>query len=529
MRKFRLTALFILISGVTFAGAAIAINVSSARSEERNIISLTTAQSVKDAKLIAGIVTQLLSDDGQNASTDADEVGAMGLTIAEFLRSSSIVRLTLYDPAGNHLWSSVTGYAPIDDSQLPIFRTATSGTIASGLLRGQSVVGPDGERYSADVVETYIPLMDADLGILVSVLVVTRDVTDSLDKRIAGTRREVTTTTMTSMGIGFMILLVSVLIADLRLWHHRVRAITYERELASRELVATKLSLENRELQRIDEERTRFLNTVSHELKTPLTSMIAFADILSKHQDGPSRDRNMKQLGIIQKNGHRLTGLITDLLDYSKLKDGNIELALEAFGVEGAVADVAQTMAPLVAAKSQRLEIVAPPSGTLVELDRGRILQVLMNLVSNASKYSPDGAVIRLEARMRPGNLQLIVEDNGIGMSEADQRRVFTKFFRADNEHTRSVGGTGLGMPITQAIVEAHGGDIGIWSQVGVGTCVTVNIPVDAQPTASALATSADSQRASEARERIVPDPVRGQRAPVLANFSAESAVPEPG
>ena len=180
---------------------------------------------------------------------------------------------------------------------------------------------------------------------------------------------------------------------------------------------------------------------------------------------------------IVKKNGRHLLSLINDLLDSGELQTGDVALEPEKFTMDESLQTMVETMCPLIESKNQRLEIVVNMENTFVRLDRRRIGQVLMNLVGNASKYSPDGTRMRVEARGHATDLQLIVEDQGIGISDEDQRRLFTKFFRVDNEATRRVGGTGLGLAITKEIVEAHGGTISLWSELGVGTRMTVTIP----------------------------------------------------
>lgn len=481
MRRFKLTALFLIISALTFAGVAAAINFSTERSEESNIISLTTEQSEKDARLIAGIVMKLLAAEGQpdSASPDTADAGGAGtqLSIADFLASSNIVRLSLYELDGTNGWSSTPDKRSIEYGQTAAFGDAVSGTISSDLSRNRLVLDSTGIGYNADIVETFIPFMDSDQGRPVSVLGVTRNVTEALSSRVGETSSTIFRTMMVSLGIAFAILLGTIISADRIIWKNRVQSVRYEREIASRELAAARLDVENRALQETNEERAKFLSTVSHELKTPLTSIMGFTEVLSRHQDGPDKETNLTQLEIVKRNGRHLLSLINDLLDSGELQTGDVALERVEFAIDESLQTMVETMCPLVESKGQWLEIAVSMDSMLVRLDRRRIDQVLMNLVGNASKYSPEGTRIRVEARSRANELQLIVEDHGIGISDEDQRRLFTKFFRVDNEATRRVGGTGLGLAITKEIVEAHGGTISLWSELGVGTRMTVTIP----------------------------------------------------
>ena len=497
MGKFRLTALFLVIAGFTFLGVAIAINFSTSKSEEKRVIAAATEQSVQQAMGIAEVVSDLLKEGGVSSDAlSSKTTGPSAIDIGEILSKSNVIRLNLYAPNGNFIWSSTYDRSDVNIRQLTIFEDASDGTIASGLVRDTTISPPGRQKYQADVVETFIPFMDAKSGVPAVVLGVTSDVTAELAEGIGQSRSVIFRSTMISLGLGFAVLLVAVLIVDLHLWKHRVKAIEHERRLASQELTSTKLDLVNRELQQINEERTKFIATVSHELKTPLTSIIAFTDILSRNQDGSNKDRNTEHLAIVKKSGGHLLTLINDLLEYSQLDSGEVKLNREEFAMTEIIAEVEAAMSPLLNAKKQSFVFTGDFEGQHVRLDRRRIVQVLMNLVSNAHKYSPNGTTITVEGRIHDNNVQMAVIDQGIGITASDQARLFTKFFRIDNEVTRSVGGTGLGLSITKAIIETHGGNIGVTSRIGQGTRFSVTIPTDmaAQPVVAPAENSAWTQ-----------------------------------
>lgn len=513
MGKFRLTALFLVIAGLTFLGVAIAINFSTSKSEEKRVIAAATEQSVKQAMAIAEVVSDLLKEGGVSSNAlNSKTTGPSSIDIGGILSESNIVRLNLYAPDGSFIWSSTYDRSDVNIRQMAIFEDASDGTIASGLVRETTISPPGGRKYQADVVETFIPFMDAESGMPAVVLGVTSDVTDDLAKGIGETRSAIFRSTMISLGMGFAVLLASVLVVDLRLWKHRVAAIEHERQLASQELSSTKLDLVNRELQQINEERTKFIATVSHELKTPLTSIIAFTDILSRNQGGSKKDRNLDQLAIVKKSGGHLLTLINDLLDYSRLESGEVKIEREEFAMAEIFAEVKDAMSPLLSAKNQSFVFEGDFNGQHVRIDRRRLVQVLTNLVSNAHKYSPEGTTITMEGRISNGNVQMAIVDQGVGIATSDQARLFTKFFRIDNEATRSVGGTGLGLSITKGIIEAHGGSIGVSSRIGQGTRFSVTIPtgMKEQP----VIAPANSSRT---------------RSSVASNSDAPSVAPETG
>ena len=477
MGKFRLTGLFLIVAGLTFSGVALAINFSTSKSEEKRVVEFATERSVKQAMGVAEVVSDLLKDSETAGLSKITGAGNSSEYIADLLNESNIVRLNLYSPDGKFIWSSTYSRDNVDLFQRPIFEGTVDGTISSGLIRNFVVAPPGGQKYHADVVETFIPFMDAERGRPAVVLGVTSDVTNELANGIGQSRSVIFRSTMVSLGLGFTVLLGAVLFVDVRLWRHRVEAIEHERQLASRELSSTKLDLVNRELQQINEERTKFISTVSHELKTPLTSIIAFTDILSKHQGGEKEERNIKQLDIVKKSGQHLLTLINDLLDYSRLESGEVKIDREEFDMGALVTEVTRAMSPLLGSKRQSFALDGGLAGHIVQLDRRRIVQVLMNLISNAHNYSPSGTTITMEGQIKNNNLEIAVVDQGVGISSDDQARLFTKFFRVDNEATRSVGGTGLGLSITKGIIETHGGVIAVQSTIGQGTRFSFTVP----------------------------------------------------
>ena len=301
--------------------------------------------------------------------------------------------------------------------------------------------------------------------------------TNELATQIGMTKSAIFRSTWISLSIGFFILLLVVLAAEINLRRHRAKSIEHERELAAQELTTAKLDMTNRELQQIDEERTKFLSTVSHELKTPLTSIITLTELLEHGQSGTNKDRNVEQLHVISKSADHLLMMINELLDYSRLDSGEVKIEREEFVVEELVKEVESSMAPLLGSKTQSLKLYSDLGTQRVRLDRRRVLQLLMNLVSNASKYSEVGTKVSVGAWIVDQELHLAVVDQGVGISEQDQLRIYTKFFRGDNEATRLAKGTGLGLSITKELVEAHGGTIETASRVGFGTRFDVVIP----------------------------------------------------
>lgn len=238
------------------------------------------------------------------------------------------------------------------------------------------------------------------------------------------------------------------------------------------ELAFTELEQKNRELEAASLAKTQILSTATHELKTPLTSIVGYVDRILLRQDrvGALNEKQQHYLETVQKNAHRLKALVDDLLDVSRIEAGSLELTLLELDVRHEIMDAIQLMQNQIGEKRIRLELNIPSDLGRIKADRLRFCQVISNLLSNACKYSPVGATVTVTAQEANWLTQIDVSDTGIGISQEDLARLFTKFFRADNTSTREVSGTGLGLYITKHLIEAHGGDIWAESQLGAGT-----------------------------------------------------------
>ena len=267
-------------------------------------------------------------------------------------------------------------------------------------------------------------------------------------------------------------------------------------ELAEANEAKLTLDAENLELQRLNEAKIKFLSTVSHELRTPLTSMLAFANLLMRNKEGNLTEKNIRYLDIIDKNGRRLNVLIQDLLDVSRMDMGKLFVEPSKFDIVECVTELAESFVPIYQKKSQTLQLDIPDGEVSIYADKNRIMQVLTNLLSNASKYSPESKNVWLHVARVGDHLEFEVKDEGFGISEEDQERMFTAFFRVDNEENRDIEGTGLGLVIAKGIVEIHGGQMEMESRVGVGTTFRFDIH-DLDD--SATTTNAESDAPNEA------------------------------
>ena len=230
------------------------------------------------------------------------------------------------------------------------------------------------------------------------------------------------------------------------------------------------------ELERASKFKDQFLSTMSHELRTPLNAILGFSDLLPDERYGPLNERQRRYVAHIHTSGQHLLSLINDILDLSKIEAGRLELAFESVRVETSFGEVLDTLRPLADKKSHTLSQQVE-NDPYVRADATRFKQVLMNLVGNAIKFMPEGGHIELSARVIDGEVRVEVRDTGPGIPAEEQKRIFESFYRL-RQSEKSAEGTGLGLAITQRLVELHGGELRLESQVGHGSCFYFSLPM---------------------------------------------------
>ena len=227
-----------------------------------------------------------------------------------------------------------------------------------------------------------------------------------------------------------------------------------------------------------EEMRREFVANVSHELRTPLTNIRSYAETLV---DGagdmpPQMEKNF--LGVILNESDRMTHIVQDLLTLSRFDSGRSELKLAPFSFGQAIRDVYQAVLMDAQRHGHALKLDLEPGLPDILGDRERLVQVMMNVVSNSIKYTPDGGRIEIAAGRRGGAVWMQVTDNGIGIPPEDRGRIFERFYRVDKARSRESGGTGLGLSIAKEIVDRHQGSIGLVDRPGPGLTVRVELPI---------------------------------------------------
>ena len=260
----------------------------------------------------------------------------------------------------------------------------------------------------------------------------------------------------------------------------RVAALTdvdhRKRDEAEQEKDRRRLSEQNLELMELNEARLQYLSTVSHELCTPLTSVVSLAELIRSESSGLTPDA-VEYLDIIQRNAERLLGVVGDLLDLSSLEEGVAQLDLRPVSVPYVTRESVRTGWGIAAADGIRLDLSAQ-DGPEVQADGTRLQQVLDNLISNAVKFTAAGGRVEVRATHDSREWRIEVADWGIGIPPGEVNHLFDRFFRGSNARQAAVPGSGLGLPTAKAITELLGGRIEVTSVVGAGSTFTVYLPI---------------------------------------------------
>ena len=240
------------------------------------------------------------------------------------------------------------------------------------------------------------------------------------------------------------------------------------------------LEQRNLALQEANRHKSVFLANMSHELRTPLNAIIGFSELMTDAREGQFDDATRKRfLSQILTSGKHLLGLINDILDLSKVEAGQMELRLSMVSVAEAVDQVTKTVEPLVGKKNIALRVNVDGAGDVLA-DGGKLKQMLLNLVSNAIKFTPEEGTVTIAAVRVKDTVEISVADTGIGIADADMKEIFHEFHQVDPGPGRKHEGTGLGLALTRRFAALHGGDVRVTSQVNKGSVFTLVMPIHA-------------------------------------------------
>ncbi|MDR1589294.1 MAG: cell wall metabolism sensor histidine kinase WalK [Oscillospiraceae bacterium] len=251
-------------------------------------------------------------------------------------------------------------------------------------------------------------------------------------------------------------------------------------------MMASQIESTLEELKKAERLRREFVANVSHELRTPLTGIRTYAETLAENADIPEETAG-EFLRVILNESDRMANIVRDLLELSRFDAGSAELKSEEFSIERSIRDVYTAIALDARKRGHEMNIGMERELPTVRGDRARIEQVFMNVLTNAVKYTPAGGRVDITGGVSGDSVWVRVSDTGIGIPPEDMLRVFDRFYRVDKARTRESGGTGLGLSIAREIIARHGGKIDIDSSPGVGTSVTISLPISGKTRGGAV------------------------------------------
>jgi PAS domain S-box-containing protein len=256
-----------------------------------------------------------------------------------------------------------------------------------------------------------------------------------------------------------------------------VKLVGTSQDVTERTRMEEQLRAQYETLMQLDELKSNFVNSVTHELRTPLTTILGYAEFLEDEVDGPVTTGQRGFIHQIQRGARRLEYLLNDLLDFARMEAGTFMLKVAPTALDDRVREVLESLKPQAAEMQVSLETDMPEGPLTLEVDPQRLGQVLTNLLANAIKFSPKGGTVHIRACRRGERVRCEIRDAGPGITDADMTRLFKRFSQLE----AGVGmgkGTGLGLSISKALVEAHGGTIGVESTLGAGSTFWFELPV---------------------------------------------------
>ncbi|MGA8169309.1 MAG: HAMP domain-containing sensor histidine kinase [Methylocystis sp.] len=246
--------------------------------------------------------------------------------------------------------------------------------------------------------------------------------------------------------------------------------------------MAQELTLARNLASEANQAKSAFLANVSHELRTPLNAIIGYSEILAEGAQDSGRAEDLADLEKIRSAGKHLLSLIDDVLDLSKIEAGRMELHFEVFDVASIIEDVVSTITPLLGKNGNALELRCAEGLGAMRADLTKLRQALLNLLSNACKFTTRGTIVLNVARERAAGIEwmrFVIQDSGIGISAAQMGKLFQPFTQADTSTSKTYGGTGLGLVLTRSFCQMMGGDVTVESALGEGSTFTIRLPAE--------------------------------------------------
>jgi signal transduction histidine kinase len=418
------------------------------------------------------------------------ETRVIDARVRALIANLPILKIKVYNLAGMTVYSSQAKQIGEDKSENLGFLTARHGKVISELTHRNEFDAFEGERYDLDVLSSYVPVIDGN-GKVGAVIEVYSDVT-SLVAQMEQDGNTLIIVVIATFAVLYVALFLIVRRAD-RLVVRRHEAILLEeraqalqeknrdleQEVAQRRNAEGELRQARDESELANRSKTEFLANMSHELRTPLNAIIGFSEIMRDELLGPLGDRRYSQYARdIHGSGAHLLEIINDILDLSKIEAGKHELIEETVELPAIVKSCLMLLGERARSAEVRLEQRLPEDLPALRADPRKLKQVMLNLLTNAVKFTPSGGTVAVTAEQLPGGgISVSVIDTGIGIDPDDFAKVLAPFGQVDSGLGRKYEGTGLGLPLSRGFIELHGGSLELDSTPGEGTTVTVTLP----------------------------------------------------
>lgn len=483
-----LTGRFALICGAIVVAAGLTLYFGGRQNSlddlqtmaERNNVALTQAFSNAIWPRYAAFIKSAHTLDADTLRAHPTTARLREDTIRQ-MSGLAVLKVKIYDLSGLTAFSTEAAQIGDDKSANAGFISARRGHIVSELSHRDTFSAFEQEISDRDVLASYIPIKSnagADTRIE-GVFEIYYDLTELLARVNRSSRIQAL---IVFLCLAALYLLV--LAANFR--HDKIAAAQFRQNVA----LASEAAAAS-EQHRV---KSEFFANMSHELRTPLNAILGFSESMRSEIFGPlGNERYNVYMNDIWASGKHLLGVVDDVLDMSKVETGKLEIDPVELRVEDIFDTCQRIMAPACEKKDITIETVLPQSPARLFADERRVNQMMLNLVSNAVKYSPDAGAVRLSAQLsQTGALEIAVRDHGCGIAEEDIETVLKPFGQVSSTYARVEGGTGLGLPITKSFAELHGGTLNISSVVGEGTTVTIVFPPERVTRAGTTTTNSD-------------------------------------
>jgi len=471
MKRFPLLSYFSAASLVAIAAVTLLLAIVLTRGERSDFIGKSEAQGATEVghtlqMFYYNILAPQLENNPDLAIEDAVNPMMMGMFAGRTTFGLNVVKISVFDPEGNVVYSTDPEGVSITASERDLFQQAVQGSPSSSLEGGTEITGLDGEKRELDAVQSFIAIRETapdsgQEGRVLGVLTISQNVTDAFADAKAHAIRNAILASVGAGGVLFLILFLIIFRAD------RVIATGYNQ-----------LRRQARELARSNAELEDFAYAVSHDLKEPLRGIDDFSRFLAEDYSDKLDEQGQERIRAIRKSAQGMKQLIEDLLELSRL--GRIRQELTTVGMQSLLGDVRLDLE--FALREKKVDLRIEPGLPTLACDALRTKQVFQNLISNAIKFSDKPQpVVEIACSEDDSVYTFSVRDNGIGIDDQYHEKIFWIFERLNQQGEYE--GTGAGLAICKKIVEAHGGKIWVESSVGQGSTFSFTIPKSIQQT----------------------------------------------